>query len=267
VAAVRAADRNAPLPSSLAPPPGRLLDDQYHYPDGCSAHDGDTSARLCRLGDPSARRTMVVLGDSHAQMWMPDILSLAERDGWAVTPIGKSACLPHSWLARSNWGSAECKAWFRWAVRAVRRQHPDVVIVAGDYGSDWPSMEGDALGAVRAVMRTVPGGASHVVIVGDVPPGDRDPVDCVLASGATMRTCTTVVRPPGWPPYDHMRRLARDEGAGFLETRGWFCVANRCPTVIGQTIAFLDQSHITQTYARQLTEVFRAAFRRTIRAA
>jgi hypothetical protein len=90
VAAVKAARHGAPLPSGLTPPAGSLLDPQvaYSFPGGCvPTSDSQTTSQVCRLGDTGGTRSMVVMGDSHAQMWMPAILSLAQRDGWVVRPI------------------------------------------------------------------------------------------------------------------------------------------------------------------------------------
>ena len=53
-------------------------------------------------------------------------------------------------------------------------------------------------------------------------------------------------------------------GIGFLDTRGWFCFEYQCPTVIGRTIAYKDNHHITVAYSLRLAWTFRAAFRQAI---
>jgi len=72
-AAVAAAKHNAALPWPLTPPVGSLRGDFYVFPKGCVARQGQTSSNVCRLGDTDAAKTLVVIGDSHAQMWMPTI--------------------------------------------------------------------------------------------------------------------------------------------------------------------------------------------------
>ncbi|MCA1726179.1 MAG: hypothetical protein LC722_00515 [Actinobacteria bacterium] len=59
-----------------------------------------------------------------------------------------------------------------------------------------------------------------------------------------------------------MRRVTQAEGGAFLDTLGWFCFQNECPMVIGDTVAFRDDSHLSLTYARQLGELFRHALGR-----
>src|SRR5262249_31007456 len=70
-ASVKAAERNAAIPAALTPPVTHLIGDHYDYPSGCQAFAGHTSSKVCQLGDTAAKRTIVVLGDSHSQMWMP----------------------------------------------------------------------------------------------------------------------------------------------------------------------------------------------------
>ena len=117
VAAVRAAERGAPLPSPLTPPVERLRGDFYTFPDGCTPSRHGTSSKICRLGAAGAAKTIVVFGDSHAEMWMPAILAMAKHDGWAVVPLVKVRCVPRSWG-----GTDECGKWSRWARRRADRQ-------------------------------------------------------------------------------------------------------------------------------------------------
>src|SRR5215210_2510578 len=73
-AAVAAARRGADLPWPLTPSVSQLRQDFYSFPRGCVARRDETSSRVCRLGGDEAAKTIVVIGDSHAQMWMPTIL-------------------------------------------------------------------------------------------------------------------------------------------------------------------------------------------------
>jgi hypothetical protein len=69
-----------PVPRALAPPLGRLLGDVPRM-ESCMAGPDATSSKLCELGDPMSRRTLVVLGDSHAMMWMPAFEEFAAATG------------------------------------------------------------------------------------------------------------------------------------------------------------------------------------------
>jgi hypothetical protein len=59
-------------------------------------------------------------------------------------------------------------------------------------------------------------------------------------------------------------RATEAAGGTFLNTLGWFCFQHQCPTVIGNTIAYRDDSHVSVTYALQLRELFRDAVNRAM---
>jgi peptidoglycan/LPS O-acetylase OafA/YrhL len=265
VAAVRAAERGAPLPSPLTPSVSNLLGDFYNFPDACAAHQGETSSNICRLGDRAAVKTIVVLGDSHAQMWMPTILRMARRDSWAVVPLVKVGCVPSSWTHRS-WG---CGAWFSWAVRRARALHPEVTLIAGSWAAS-ASPQAAIRGVAYLITATKRFSAS-VVVMGDSPHQSRNPVDCLLAPHATMKTCTTKATNGELQTDAAIASTARKHGVGFVDVRGWFCARSTtsridvlCPLVINRTISWVDRGHISQTYGLELAGPFRTSFRREL---
>jgi hypothetical protein len=262
VAAVRAAEREEPIPSPLTPPVSRLRDDVYQFPNGCTAGRGQTRSKVCRLGDTSSAKSIVVFGDSHAQMWMPTILHMAQHDGWVVIPFVKVSCIPRSWI-ESRQG---CGAWYRWAKRRAAALRPDVTLVVGSWSGTWaPRRAIRAVAALSAAMRP----HSRSVVVVDDPPGQRrDPTDCVLDPRSNMKTCSRFQSRTQQETSAAIRANARRRGAGFLETRGLFCALTQgpgarflCPLVINQTITYVDRGHISKTYALELAQPFRARFR------
>ena len=263
VAAVQAARRSAPLPSPLTPSVGDLLGDFYAFPEGCTPPKGKTTSRVCRLGDARGAKTIVVFGDSHAQMWMPTILRMAQQDGWAVVPLVKVGCVPRSWLRERG-----CRAWYRWATRQAARLRPDVALIAGSWGgtaSPTPDVRG-----VDRLSGELRRSAMTVIVVGDAPHQRVTPVDCLLARGATMRSCSTAARGVQLRADATVAANARRRRVGFVNTRGWFCArsASRtgylCPLVINRTIGWVDRGHVSRTYGLMLTPSFRAAFRREL---
>ena len=72
-----------------------------------------------------------------------------------------------------------------------------------------------------------------------------------------------------------MRRLllaaaAERNGVGYISTLPWFCAHPRgstgylCPLVVNRTITAIDRGHVSKTYALELLQPFRAAFRREL---
>jgi hypothetical protein len=225
---------------------------------------GKTSGKVCRLGDERSSKTIVVIGDSHAQMWMPPVLRMAGRDGWAVVPFVKPRCIPRSWSSKG-----ECGKWYRWATRRASALRPDVTFVIGSWMGVWKPPRAIApVGALATTMKRV---SASVIVVGDVPGQRRDPTDCLLAPRATMATCTTEATRVQLSTNRTIAANARKHGIGFVDTLGWFCAHPRgsstrylCPLVVNRTITCVDRGHISRTYGLELAPEFRLAFRREL---
>ena len=264
VAAVRAAERGAPLPSPLTPAVDGLHQDFYFFPQGCTPDRYETTSKICRLGDPTGRKTIVVFGDSHAEMWMPAVLAMAQRDGWVVIPLVKVRCIPRSWP-----GSDECGVWYRWARRQAQALRPDVTLIVGSRSGTHDPL--DSVKPIAALSTSLKRFSASVIVLGDSPNQTLDPTDCLLAPGATMKTCTVRGTPVQAQTEAAVEADARRDGVGFIDVRPWFCAHPRgsatgylCPMVVNRTITAIDRGHASRTYVLELAQTFRAAFRRQL---
>ena len=249
------------LPAVLDPSLGQLLNDHPNLPN-CLAHDGQTTQTPCHFGAPSSHRTLLVLGDSHAEMWIPALEALGQKEGWDVVPLMKSACSPGLWVGSA--GTADCHAWFRWALRVGSKLHPDVTLIAGHYdyrGSvDNTSYNQLIVNGMNAAINGLKKASKAVVILGDAPGRAKQPVDCLLASHATPAGCSESLAPSEPDTTSLIAQTAAGNHVGFIDTTGWFCSQNNCPLVVGNLIAYRDDNHVTQTYAKALSSAFQTAF-------
>jgi peptidoglycan/LPS O-acetylase OafA/YrhL len=270
VAAVNTALTGAAVPTDLTPPLSHLLDDAYQFPDGCDPTTQDpTTQPICHLGDVKSTNTIVVFGDSHAEMWMPAILAMAHADAWNVVPLVRKGCEVPTWVGAgypidTAATVSVCHVWYRWALQRAERLRPDAVLIAGccsgDSGAIAKTMR-DTYSATAAALKRF---ARNVVLIEDEEGTVEQPVDCLLASGATLRSCMTTQTSTALAFNDGLAHLAKAKRVGFLKTRGWFCYRNRCPMVVGKTVVYRDAGHITPEYALALTAPFRTAFRQCL---
>ncbi len=269
IAAVNSPPNRRIDPATLSPPIGQLQNTDYlpSQSQNCKAHLGQTSSPICRLGASSSSRTIVVIGDSHAEMWMPAIISLGQRDGFAVVPLLKQGCLASEWTTTEHSGAghslaslAECHAWFQWAMSQARSLHPDVALIAAYYsyvgtlGAQWVE------NGLRAAADGVKHSAKHVVVIGDPPTRANNPVDCLLAANATLAGCSRQLTQDETAITGGVSQMATSDSIGFIDTTGWFCYQAQCPLVIGSIVAYRDDNHLTPTYSSALSGAFRAAF-------
>ena len=237
-----------PVPRALAPPLGQLLNDRYRL-GACAAGSGETSARVCELGSTRARRRLIVLGDSHAAMWMPALIQFAQRYHWRLVPLIKPGCVPAA-IASGN-----CATWYRWALTHVRRLQPRAVVLSQTW---WSGSAQEGIDAVSRALQDLAPLTPRLAVIEDPPGSGRATLDCLLARGATLGSCAFRVTPDQMATYASLRLAARAAHAAYVPTLRWFCVRDLCPAVVGTIVTYRDSTHITATYARQLARSFGA---------
>ena len=273
VHAVKDALAGASVPTNLTPPVDQLPSHMYGFPSlDCSPSAGDPTAQtICHMGNLKSTNKIVVFGDSHALMWMPAILAMAQSDAWNVIPLIRKGCEVPKWTGNGYSSDpapdiAPCHAWYSWALKQAQLLRPDVVLISGCCSG------GGAPGSIATAMRQTYAAtaaalrpfARDVLVIEDVEGMEAQPVDCLLAAGATLRSCMTTHTSADVAFSNGLAQLAKAKHFGFLKTRGWFCYQNRCPMVVGTTIVYADIGHMTREYALKLTAPFRAAFRQCI---
>jgi len=244
--AVAAANAGAAIPSPLSTPIDTLLSDfGVSLPANCIVNAASPlHNRICPQADLGSGRTIVVFGDSHADMWLPALIPAAKDAGWRLIPIIKSACEAAVWIYDP--ADPTCPSWYAWAAGEVKGLHPAIIVVAVFDGGSLPAWESNIRNVIGAYKAT----GARVILLGAPPSLPIAPTDCLLSAGATMRTCTF--------PVDH-GFVAREKqaalfGADYIPDMTWFCFKDECPMVIGHIIAYRDRYHITRSYASLLAE-------------
>jgi peptidoglycan/LPS O-acetylase OafA/YrhL len=266
VAAVAAAHAARRIPSSLSPPALALRQSEFKLPVGCIAEPGQTRDVPCSMGDTSSHKSLVIVGDSHALMWMPDIIKFGQSKGFDVHPIIKYGCTVADWAGPEK--TRECVSWYKWAVPRARAMHPALLILATRY--DVPPSESEvqftgpnAVKNVSAFGAAVRSSAQQVAIIGDPPGQEQEPTDCLLSPRSTLKRCSFSETPPQAELTTNMESATKAFGV-FLDTTPWFCYQGVCPMVVGHTVTYFDRSHITDDYAEELAPLFVKALARVL---
>lgn len=91
---VAAAARIAKVPASVEPTPAQAGTDFGGNDESirCQARLGESREHICVLGDPQGTHLMVLYGDSHALMWLPAFVAIAQAAHWRLIVLGKSDC-------------------------------------------------------------------------------------------------------------------------------------------------------------------------------
>jgi peptidoglycan/LPS O-acetylase OafA/YrhL len=246
---VSPARRAQAVPGNLIPQPAEL---PKTGPTGCVTRTA--LGKHCVLGDRSARRTVIVFGDSHAAAWLPSVSYSAARLGFRLIPVVKASCT----LGVAS-AAGHCADWYQEALARMRGLHPRAIIVGQYFDPRIP--ERSMYAGARRELHDFAQIAPEVALMEDPPTHDVNPIDCLLASGATLGSCTFSFTSDLERVHSTMRGLAIAAGADFVPTLRWFCAHRQCPIVVGRFIVYWDTNHMTKTYARHIAVPVTAALR------
>jgi peptidoglycan/LPS O-acetylase OafA/YrhL len=248
------------------------------YDDGCHLDYPDVDLPACAYGVQDGQRSVLLVGDSHAQQWLPALQRLADERGWRLRAITKSGC---PLVEATVWNSSlkrayrECDEWRARVLQAVDDDAPDVVLVASADMYDIVAEDGGLLkdgaggaaaeaaawdaGLARSLSALAERAPGVVAVLADTPRVGYDPADC-LATKPDVGDCDASRERMVDEGYAAREAAAADEaGVAVIPTADWVCTEDACPLVRGPYLVFRDAHHLTATFAAQLAPRLGAA--------
>jgi hypothetical protein len=281
-AAVAAAEPLSQLPSRDVPQLEALASGKLNYGyegdnvtslcPGPSTFESKTDVSSCVFGDKTAKKTMVLLGDSRAQMWFQTFDQIATASRWRLVVLAKVACpaavgsfrlIDNGVPTRTPFPA--CDNWHKFVISAVRAMKPQLIVdssapnlfLTNDQYAAPPSQ---AKTAISKFLDALPPSAKKVVL-GGFPNPSPSPDLCLSKNPNAIQQCA-------FQPTAHQLALneaaqlaASKAGAGYISEQPWLCAA-KCPAVIAGIVAYtIDGFHIQSNYATYLTGALWAALR------
>lgn len=264
---VAAAPAIKSLPNDLVPPLERAEDDYglgTQQAQECVAHDNDIDLPDCIFGDPGGTRTAVLLGDSHASMWLPSFDAAGKHQHWRVILLAKSACAPvYADIYDDSTKTAfdACSRFHDYSIARINQTQPDILVLStaeakdtrGEYfsGSAWST-------ALQKMLMQITIPNERKVVLGSTP----YPVlsnrqisgpDCLAAHENNVQACSVPYQTAvsGDIPQAELS-AAGQLGARFIDPSSWFC-SRVCTAVIGKMNVYVHGGHISGTYAAYLS--------------
>lgn len=203
---------------------------------------------LAADGEPTRR--IVVVGDSHIQQFSGALVPIARQRGWEVTAILRGAC-PFSTASEVVPDEPDCLNWNDAAAAEIADLRPDAVVTLASRDVRAGLTEQTPAGFVER-WRALDELGIPVLAVRDNPRYDYSVPDCVQTFGADSARCgadrEAVYR--AVPPW-----LDRDDvppNVSFLDVADALCDATRCPGTIGNVLVYLDDNHVSASYATSM---------------
>jgi len=235
---------------------------------GCDAPPERVQMPACVYGDRLARRTLMLFGDSHAEMWLPGFDLLGRKIHWKVLYLAKSGCPPADFQTwdpfRNRFPFKECDEWHRYVVARIRKAHPSLLVLTDEYlkpeGKDHAEITPKqwTAGLVKT-LKLVKTPRMRQVILGDIPYLTQSAPECLARHASDVQACSAKRSQAVIPAHVAAEKAAaKAVHARYVDVTPWFCSAT-CTAVIADTVVYSDQYHITGAYGIYLTGALQAA--------
>jgi peptidoglycan/LPS O-acetylase OafA/YrhL len=210
--------------------------------------DGCTQSTA--VGDAS--RTVVVVGNSHAQHASAAVLLLAEKYHWNVINLISLGC-PYGPAGPDV--SPECGSFFERTASFIEDLEPDAVFTIASrsqFGTNEEVLMPDFAGTIQRFTDA----GIEVIGIRDNPRFDFDVPECVEKNPDALDACTLTSAEvlPGSSPLDDL-----DVDTPLytsVDLTDLYCPSGTCPPVIGNVYVYIDNNHVSATYWRTMGAQF-----------
>ncbi|WP_435406064.1 acyltransferase family protein [Mycolicibacterium rhodesiae] len=255
-----------PVPSNLTPSLSEVAVQQGNFKyNGCLRTPYESGQPECAMGDTSSPTTVALIGDSHAAMWTPAFQEIALQRHWRLELLAKEACAITQTRAGGTLGRLiedmqHCQQWRDQIVARLTAERPRLVIISvwRSYGVDeiasgFNSYDQAWFDGMTHLVRQLHDAGSQVLVLGPIPAPHQAVTICLSGHLGNAAACdlsrSAAVNQSGIA----MEASATRAGGGqYVDVTDLFCTADRCPAIVGNTLVYLDTTHLSITYAQQL---------------
>jgi peptidoglycan/LPS O-acetylase OafA/YrhL len=271
--AVAAAAALTAVPSNLNPSLANAPADKAAiFVNGCMRSWREVGQSECATGDTASPTTVALIGDSHAAMWDPAFQQVAQQRHWRLETLAKVTCplqelhITSPYLGREY---TECEQWRGQIMARLQAEHPRLVVLSMSrrYHTDFGFAAYDPAWIdtlTRTVARLRSTGAA-VLVLGPVADPESSVPSCLSAHLDSATACAparSVAVDSDGIAAEHAATAAG--GGHYADLTDLFCTPDRCPVIVGNTLVFRDDNHVTTEYAQLLAPVIGALADRAV---
>jgi peptidoglycan/LPS O-acetylase OafA/YrhL len=250
---VSAADSDAPI----LPLPEQLKNDWSSLGNRCSGdlEPEDRSLRSScsqNTAPDKPAKTVLVLGDSHAQQWLAAIDAVGKKNGWRVYSILRAGC---RYTIAAQGRSIPCDTFNAAVTEEVTDNPPDAIITVGTVAAVSSPAEKLSPG-LEATAKFWTGKHVEMVAIRDNPRFNFNIAECVANKGIESPDCERAERDVLAAKSPLAPLHGRVPGLSFVDMTDLICDGKTCPGVVGNTFVYKDNNHLTRTYVASMSPVF-----------
>ncbi|MGH2944288.1 MAG: acyltransferase family protein, partial [Solirubrobacteraceae bacterium] len=233
----------------------------------CHPFRRERGVSVCEFGvaRAKAKRTVALVGDSHASHWRAPLEAIAHDRGWRGHSITRTSC-PYSKATKltPEPTRSRCVGWVK-ALPGYFRAHPEidtvfVVAITGGKVKVPPgrTMFDAKVDGFRSAWKALPDTVKHIVVIRDTPKIFRSTVDCIDRAIVARRRPGLACAVPRKASLETDPQVVavRRSGAArvkFVDLSDLFCSPRLCYPVVGGALVFKDLHHFTLVFAKTLS--------------
>lgn len=234
--------------------------------DGCHLGFTGVSISDCSYGIPTSSKSLVLFGDSHAQQWFPALEKFAERYGYRLISLTKSACpSAHATPYNKAFGRpyTECYAWQNLVFERIIQERPSVVILSNSSAhvgtQDHKISSSDWIRGMTETLAVIQQSGAETLIIRDTPRFPQNIPIC-LSRARWTDTPTSQCDAPISQALDTTlftldQATAKNfQNVRFLDFSDVLCTGNQCPAMINGHIGYSDTHHLALPTVQDLGE-------------
>ncbi len=229
----------------------------------CATSDVERLRQRCTFGATDSPVSVLLLGDSNAEHWLPTLTTLGEQNNFSVTLRVRGGCPAPSVVGTGTIDPALCSELQDATASMVSELDPDLIVISntanyvddmvGDGGASL-SDEGrkdlwiDKTGSLLDEIDQYP-----IIWIKPIPTFDYDPVDC-LATKADSE-CTNPIGPAtnsavrqGTWTEEALQTRSSDSIITF-DPLATLCNETDCPLVVDGVYVYRDSTHLSAPMA------------------
>lgn len=226
------------------------------YEEGCLVQGETTESGDCSFGRKEGKKTVVLIGDSHALQYFPAMERIADERDWRLVGLSRGNCLIADMEYRKY-----CDRWRANTLDRVDRIKPELVVLStstldrfrakedGEEMSRKDSQPHLVDGLTRTLKRLKKTGAK-VAVIRDQARAPFLPHECVAENPDHLRKCD--FEPKRRDEWAFDRDAAKRVNVKLIDPMPMLCRDGRCPSVIGDALVYRDTYHLSATFARTL---------------
>ncbi|MGE3286217.1 MAG: acyltransferase family protein [Pseudonocardia sp.] len=243
----------------LVPPPVSVYEDWVRIERWDCAPLARFPMDMCAqpMGERVPAKRIVVVGDSHSQQLIGALAPIADRRGWQIVAIIRGAC-PFSTVSETDPEDADCVSWLDAAGGEIADVRPDAVVTLATRDARSGRTEQLPPGFVEQWTRLDALGIP-VLAVRDNPRFDGSMPECIERNGRGSPVCGADRESVYGPEPPWVNAFGIPANVRFLDIADTVCDGAFCPAEIGNVLVYMDDNHLSATYAATMADLIEEA--------